>query len=136
MASVCGLVLLPGGRFEPETASSYGLGEVVRAAVDGGARRIVLGIGGSASTDGGAGFLQALGIRVLSGAGEDVGPGGAALADVASVDLSTLPAAFAEVEVVVASDVDNPFPATTGRPRSTARRRAHPPSRSPGSMRP
>ena len=109
MASVCGLVQLPGGRFAPETASSYGLGEVVRAAVEGGARRIVVGIGGSASTDGGAGFLQALGIRVLSGAGEGVGPGGATLVDAASVDLSTLPAAFAEVEVVVASDVDNPF---------------------------
>ncbi len=114
MASVCGLVLLPGGRFEPETSSSYGLGEVVRAAVEGGARRVVLGIGGSASTDGGTGFLQALGIRVLTAAGADVGRGGTALAEVAAVDLSTLPAAFAQVEVVVAGDVDNPLLGANG----------------------
>ncbi len=114
MASVCGLVLLPGGHFEPEASSSYGLGEVVRTAVEAGARRVVLGIGGSASTDGGAGFLQALGIRVLTTVGADVGRGGAALAEVAAVDLATLPAAFAEVEVVVAGDVDNPLLGTNG----------------------
>ena len=109
LASVCGLGLLPGGRFAPETSSSYGLGEVVRAAVADGVRRIMLGIGGSASTDGGAGFLQALGIRVLDAAGNDVARGGAALMDAASVDFSALPTEFGSVELVVASDVDNPL---------------------------
>ena len=114
MASVCGLLLLPGGALEPEASSSYGLGEVVLSAVRAGSRRIVVGIGGSASTDGGAGFLQALGIRVLGKQGMDVPLGGAALADVATVDVSTLPAEFVGVEIVVASDVDNPLTGPNG----------------------
>jgi len=61
LACVCGLPRLPGGRLAPLTASSFGAGEVLRAALDAGARRIILGVGGSASTDGGAGLLQALG---------------------------------------------------------------------------
>src|SRR6478609_6817276 len=63
LAGVCGLARLPGGRPAPLTASSFGAGEVLRAALEAGARRIVLGVGGSASTDGGAGLLQALGAR-------------------------------------------------------------------------
>jgi glycerate 2-kinase len=114
LASVCGLAVLPGGRFEPETSSSYGLGEVVRAAVASGVRRIVLGIGGSASTDGGAGMVQALGIRVLDAAGNDVARGGAALSTAAAVDFSALPAGFTDVELVVASDVDNPLTGANG----------------------
>ena len=114
MASVCGLLLLPDGELEPVTSSSYGLGEVVLSAVRAGSRRIVVGIGGSASTDGGAGFLQALGIRVFGKQGTDVPRGGSALADVATVDLSTLPAEFVGVEIVVASDVDNPLTGLNG----------------------
>ena len=114
LASVCGLVLLPEGRFEPESASSYGLGEVVLAAVLAGARRVVVGIGGSASTDGGAGFLQGLGVRVTDANGVDVVRGGAALATVAHVDVSTLPPEFAEVRILVASDVDNPLTGANG----------------------
>lgn len=109
MASVCGLVLLPGGRPAPLAASSYGLGEVVRAAAEAGAHRIVLGIGGSASTDGGAGFLQALGIRVDFRDGGPLARGGRALAGVDSIDLDALPARLQDVELVVASDVGNPL---------------------------
>src|SRR6476661_5148241 len=95
LAGVCGLARLPGGRPAPLTASSFGAGEVLRAALEAGARRIVLGVGGSASTDGGAGLLQALGVRVLDTRGEPLRPGGAtlgggALRDVAALDLTSL----------------------------------------------
>ena len=80
LASAVGLVTLPGGELDPLGASTFGLGTVVRHALDEGAREIIVGLGGSASTDGGAGMLQALGVRVLDAQGSDVAPGGAALA--------------------------------------------------------
>jgi glycerate 2-kinase len=109
MADVSGLRRLPGGRPAARTASSCGTGEVVRAALDAGCRRIVLGIGGSASTDGGAGLVRALGGRLLDAEGREVGRGGAALASVESLDLADLHPALRDAEVVVASDVDNPL---------------------------
>jgi glycerate kinase len=109
MADVSGLALLMPDRLDALGASSYGTGEVVRAALDHGCREIVLGIGGSASTDGGAGMLQALGARLLSSAGRELGRGGAALARLARLDLADLHPALAETRVVVASDVDNPL---------------------------
>jgi len=109
MADVSGLALLMPDRLDALGASSYGTGEVVRAALDHGCREIVLGIGGSASTDGGAGMVAALGARLLSSDGRSLAPGGAALADLARLDLSGLHPALAEARVVVASDVDNPL---------------------------
>ena len=109
MADVSGLRRLPGARSAARTASSYGTGEVIRAALDAGCRRIVLGIGGSASTDGGAGLVQALGARLRDAGGCEVGRGGAALAAVESLDLSGLHPALRDADVVVASDVDNPL---------------------------
>src|SRR4051812_43459121 len=88
MAEVCGLVRLPGGQLAPATATSRGVGEVVAAALDAGCTEILIGVGGSASTDGGAGLVRALGARVLDAAGNDVGEGGAALAGVTRLDLS------------------------------------------------
>ena len=114
MADVSGLVRLPGGHPAPLTASSRGTGEVLAAAVDAGCRRIVLGIGGSASTDGGAGLVRALGARLLSRDDGEVAEGGGALADVAHLDLGALPERMAGVEVTVASDVDNPLTGPTG----------------------
>jgi glycerate kinase len=93
----------------PTTATTYGVGELLRAALDAGARRIVLGIGGSATTDGGAGMLQALGVRLLDDAAADLPPGGAALARLARVDATGLDPRVRDVELVVASDVDNPL---------------------------
>lgn len=109
MADVSGLVRVPGGRLEPLTATSRGTGELVAAALDAGVRRVVLGIGGSASTDGGAGLLRALGARLVDRSGAEIGEGGGALADLAAVDLSCLHPRLREVEVVVACDVDNPL---------------------------
>lgn len=109
MAEASGLRHLPPGVFAPLTATTYGTGELLLAALDAGARTIVLGVGGSASTDGGAGMLSALGARLLDAEGVPVAPGGAALAALASADLSRLDPRLAETEVVLASDVDNPL---------------------------
>jgi glycerate 2-kinase len=96
------------------TATSRGVGEVIAAALDAGCTHIVLGIGGSASTDGGAGMVQALGARVLDGDGHDVGPGGGALASVAEVDLSKLHLRLTDARIEVACDVDNPLTGSRG----------------------
>jgi glycerate 2-kinase len=109
MAEASGLRCLPPGAFAPLTATTYGTGEVLRAALDAGARSLVLGVGGSATTDGGAGMLAALGARFLDADGAPVGPGGAALAALAAADLSGLDARLAEADVVLAGDVDNPL---------------------------
>jgi glycerate kinase len=114
MADVSGLGRLPGGRFAPRTATSRGTGEVVAAALAAGARRVVLGIGGSATTDGGAGLLQALGAQLLDADGAPVGPGGAGLERLARVDVSGVTAALRGAEVVVACDVDNPLTGPSG----------------------
>ena len=109
MADVSGLRLLPPDRLAPLTATSYGTGEVVAAALDRGARHVVLGIGGSASTDGGAGMLEALGVRLYDAVGNPLPRGGGALADLHRVDLSGLHPAVAGARIVVACDVDNPL---------------------------
>ncbi|MFI7383667.1 glycerate kinase [Streptomyces sp. NPDC049813] len=116
MAEASGLQLLPEGVFAPLTATTYGSGEVIAAALDAGARSIVLGVGGSATTDGGAGMLAALGARFLDAAGAPVGPGGGALAALASADLSGLDPRLGDVEIVLASDVDNPLTGPKGAP--------------------
>lgn len=113
LAAACGLDLLPGGRPAPLTASTYGLGQVLRHALGHGVRHVVLGLGGSASTDGGAGMVQALGARLLDGAGVELGRGGAALADLATLDLGGL-VPLDGVQVVVASDVDHPLLGASG----------------------
>jgi glycerate kinase len=114
MADVSGLVRLPGGLLEPLTATSRGTGELVAEALDTGVDRVVLGIGGSACTDGGAGMLQALGIRLLDAAGDDLGPGGGALAEIERVELGEGHPRLADVEIVVACDVDNPLTGPRG----------------------
>jgi glycerate 2-kinase len=109
MADACGLVRLPGGTPAPLTASSRGLGEVMLAALEAGCEDVVLGIGGSASTDGGAGLLEALGVRLLDEAGRPLPPGGAALSSLAQLDRSGLHPGALSTRFVVASDVDNPL---------------------------
>ncbi|MFF8828236.1 glycerate kinase [Streptomyces sp. NPDC015131] len=116
MAEASGLQLLPEGVFAPLTSTTYGSGELLRAALDAGARTIVFGVGGSATTDGGAGMLAALGARFLDKDGEPVGPGGGALRHLATADLSGLDPRFRDVELVLASDVDNPLTGPKGAP--------------------
>ncbi|WP_248492062.1 glycerate kinase [Tsukamurella sp. PLM1] len=109
LASAVGLELLPDGAPDALGATTFGLGTVIRHALDGGAREIVLGLGGSASTDGGAGMLQALGARITDRAGDEVRPGGTALLQAAAVDLSGLLPAARDARFTLACDVDNPL---------------------------
>jgi glycerate kinase len=114
LADVSGLIRLPGAEPAPMTATSRGAGELVAAALDSGCTRVILGIGGSACTDGGAGLVRALGARLLDRNGEDLAEGGAALAAAASLDVTALQARLAGVEVVIACDVDNPLTGPSG----------------------
>ncbi len=107
-AQACGLTLLPPGALAPLTATSQGVGELILAARQAGARRIILGVGGVATTDGGAGLLQALGARLADPAGHELPPGGGALAGLARLDLTGL-ADLGGTEFLLASDVDNPL---------------------------
>ncbi|MFF9478694.1 glycerate kinase [Streptomyces sp. NPDC014733] len=116
MAEASGLQHLPPGVFAPLTATTYGTGELLRAALDAGATSIVFGVGGSATTDGGAGMLAALGARLLGADGAPVGPGGGALRSLATADLSGLDPRLATTEIVLASDVDNPLTGPKGAP--------------------
>ncbi|WP_169796979.1 glycerate kinase [Streptacidiphilus griseoplanus] len=111
MAEASGLRRLPGGRLQPLAADTRGTGELIRAALDAGARTVVLGVGGSASTDGGAGMLAALGVRLLDAAGAPLPPGGGALTALERVDVRGLDRRLADgsTELVLASDVDNPL---------------------------
>jgi len=107
-AQACGLLLLAPGELAPLTATTRGVGELILAAVRMGARRIVLGVGGSATTDGGAGLAQALGAKLIDISGYELPPGGAALARLGKLDLSRL-RDLSNVEFLLASDVDNPL---------------------------
>ncbi|MFJ8041969.1 glycerate kinase [Kitasatospora sp. NPDC096147] len=109
LAQASGLARLPGGRTAPLAAGSYGVGTLIGRAVSLGAKRIVLGLGGSASTDGGAGMVQALGVGLYDADGLELAPGGAALRKLHRIDPGALADTLKGVEVVVACDVDNPL---------------------------
>ncbi len=108
LAEASGLRHLPDGKPAPLTATSLGTGQMIGEAVRLGMRRIVLGLGGSACTDGGAGIVQALGGKLLDALGRPLPPGGAALRTLHALDLRGL-ADLSRVEVIVACDVDNPL---------------------------
>ncbi|MGI5838081.1 MAG: glycerate kinase [bacterium] len=109
MAAASGLTLLAPAERNPLTASTYGTGELLRAALDAGCRKIIIGIGGSATNDGGAGMASALGARLFDGEGAELPPGGAALGRLAGIDTGNLDARLRETEIIIASDVDNPL---------------------------
>ena len=109
LATASGLSRVAAGERDPMAASTFGTGLVLAAAVGLGVRRIALGLGGSATTDGGAGLLTALGVQFLDAAGHEIPAGGAGLADLTRVDLSELPPVLGEVSLTVASDVTNPL---------------------------
>ena len=109
MAAASGLAVLPDGRLSPLAASTYGTGQLVAAAMDHGCTEIVLGVGGSATTDGGAGMLAALGATFKDAAGRHLPPGGGALATVTNIELGGLDPRMAGVSFTLASDVDNPL---------------------------
>ena len=117
MAAASGLTLVPAHARDPRRTTTRGTGELILAALDAGCRRIIVGIGGSATNDGGAGMAQALGVRLLDEAGNDLPPGGGALRRLARIDVSGLDPRVREAELVVACDVDNPLTGPRGASR-------------------
>jgi glycerate kinase len=118
-AQACGLTLLPAGSLAPLTATSRGVGELILDAWRAGARQIVLGVGGVATTDGGAGLLQALGARLTDESGRELPPGGGGLGRLAALDLAGLHEltglhGLPGAEFLLASDVDNPLLGPSG----------------------
>lgn len=109
MASASGIHLVPCEQRNALRASTYGTGELIKAALDKGAKAIVLTLGGSATNDGGAGMLQALGVQLLDKNQQPLAPGGAALAELAQVDLQGLDSRIAQTNFTVACDVTNPL---------------------------
>jgi glycerate 2-kinase len=114
MAAASGLALLTPQERNPLFTSSQGTGELIRAALDHGARNFLLGIGGSATNDAGAGMLQALGARLLDADGNQLPPGGAALAQLQSIDVSDLDARLNACTFEIACDVVNPLTGPEG----------------------
>lgn len=109
LATASGLSLVSLAERDALAASSFGTGLILAAAIGLGVRDVVLGLGGSATTDGGTGLLTALGVRFLDADGRDLGPGGGALKDLARVDLSGMAPVLGEVSLTIASDVTNPL---------------------------
>ena len=109
MAAASGLTLVAGERRDARRASTRGTGELMRAALDAGLRRIIIGIGGSATNDGGSGMARALGVRFVDANGRELAEGGAALAALARIEIDAIDARLAETEITVACDVDNPL---------------------------
>ncbi len=109
MASASGLLLIPPGKNDPRFATTYGTGELIHAALDAGCSKIILGLGGSATNDGGSGMAQALGVKLLSRDGQEVPSGGGALLNLDKVDISGLDPRLKDIELQAACDVDNPL---------------------------
>jgi len=109
MARSSGLALVPKEKRNPAITTTYGVGELIRSALERGAKRILVGIGGSATNDGGAGMAQALGAKLLDKDGNELPFGGLALKDLASIDISNFHPLAKECEVIVMADVKNPL---------------------------
>ncbi|HEY8767162.1 MAG TPA: glycerate kinase [Dehalococcoidia bacterium] len=109
MAAAAGLLLVDERGRDPRIATTYGVGELIRVALDAGCRRMIVGLGGSATNDGGAGMAQALGVRLLDAQGQELPPGGSALARLDRIDVSGIDARASDCEVLGATDVRNPL---------------------------
>ena len=109
MARASGLALVPQRRRNPRITTTVGTGEILKEALDQGFTRVIVGLGGSATNDGGAGMAGALGARFLDANGRPLPPGGAALSRLASIDTSALHPGLGEVSIVAATDVTNPL---------------------------
>ena len=114
MAAASGLELLKKDERNPWVTSTYGTGQLIRHALDRGCRKILLGIGGSATNDCGAGMASALGVRFLDSKGEEAGPGGGALSGIRNINMDALDPGIRESEILVACDVTNPLTGKSG----------------------
>ena len=117
MAAASGLELVAPSQRNPLKTTSWGTGELIRHALDAGVNHIIIGIGGSATNDGGAGMVQALGGKLLNAQGKPIGPGGEALENISRIDISGLDKRLAGCRIDVACDVTNPL---TGKEGATA----------------
>jgi glycerate kinase len=109
MAAASGLPLVPEGKKNPLKTTTYGTGELIASALDAGAQKIIIGIGGSATNDAGVGMAQALGAEILDAEGQQIDFGGGNLDKIEKINLDKLDSRLQDVEVVVACDVDNPL---------------------------
>lgn len=109
MAAASGLNLLSAKERDPMKTTSYGTGQLIKVALDYGCRQIIIGLGGSATNDGGVGMCQALGVRFLDKEGKEIGFGGGELSKIAKIDISSLDSRINEADITIASDVDNPL---------------------------
>jgi glycerate 2-kinase len=114
MAKAAGLALMPAEKRDPRVTTTYGVGELLQHAYDGGARHFIVGIGGSATNDGGAGMAQALGYHLLDDNGHELPPGGLALKRLARIHTGGVHADWKQAEVDVACDVTNPLTGPSG----------------------
>ncbi|MDQ7035520.1 MAG: glycerate kinase [Anaerolineae bacterium] len=109
MALASGLELLIDNEVNPMKATTYGTGELLQQARENGARRFIIGMGGSATVDGASGALRALGIKLLDASGAEISHGGGGLSHIATIDTSSLDLRWQDCEIIIASDVENPL---------------------------
>ena len=114
MAAASGLTLVPLEQRNPLVTTTYGTGQLIKAALDRGCRKLLIGIGGSATNDGGAGMAQALGAKLITASGEPIPWGGSGLRQLDAIELSELDPRISETETVVACDVNNPLTGEDG----------------------
>jgi len=117
MAEASGLTLVPENKRNPLITTTYGTGQLIKFALDQGCRKMIIGIGGSATNDGGAGMVQALGVKLLDKDGEEIGFGGAELLNIHHIDIVQMGSRIDKLEILVASDVKNPLCGPTGATR-------------------
>jgi len=109
MAAASGLTLVPENKRDPLITTTYGTGQLIKAALNQGCRKMIIGIGGSATNDGGAGMVQALGTKLLDKDGEEIGFGGGELKKIVKIDISCMDKRLSDIKVLAASDVNNPL---------------------------
>ncbi|MGY0393593.1 glycerate kinase family protein [Fusobacterium sp. SYSU M8A802] len=114
MAAASGLELVPKEKRDATVTTTYGTGELIRAALDKNVETILIGIGGSATNDGGAGMIQALGGKLLDSCGKEIGFGGGQLSNLCKIDLSNLDKRLEKTKIIVACDVQNPLTGVSG----------------------
>jgi len=117
MAEASGLTLVPENKRNPLITTTYGTGQLIKSALDQGCRKMIIGIGGSATNDGGAGMVQALGAKLLDKDTEEIGFGGGELKKVFRIDTKYLDNRLSETKVLIASDVSNPLCGSKGAAR-------------------
>lgn len=117
MAEASGMTLISSGERNPLITTTYGTGQLIKSALNRGCKKMIIGIGGSATNDGGAGMIQALGVHLLDKQDKEIGFGGAELMNIHHIDISQMDQRISKLEILVASDVKNPLCGSSGATR-------------------